>query len=54
VFVYTNYRQVVKYHGDTHQLRERLYNGFILLPIYWKQYIVPQVMTRGIVTTNKV
>ena len=40
--------------GDTHQLRERFCNGSILLPIYGKLYIVPQVMTRGIVITNKI
>jgi len=37
-----------------HQLRERLHYSSILLPIYWKRYIVPQVMTRGIVITNRI
>jgi hypothetical protein len=40
--------------GDTHQLRERLYNGFKILPMCWKHHIVPEVMTPGIVITFKV
>ena len=40
--------------SDTHQLRERLCNGFNLLPVYGKLCTVPEVMTPGIVTTVKV
>lgn len=55
VFVHENHEQVLlSNQGDTHQLREPFRNSFILLPMYGKLYVVPQVMTRGIVTTNEV
>ena len=55
VFVYVNHRQVViDNNGDTYQLRELFRNSFIILPIYWKRYIVPQVMTRGKVKTDRI
>lgn len=40
--------------GNMHQLRERLYDCFYLLPVRRKRRAVPEVMTPGTVTTIRV
>ena len=51
VFVSVNHLQVLRQQGNMHQLRERLYDCFYLLPVRRKRCAVPEVMTPGIVTT---
>ena len=54
MFVSVNHLQVLRQQGNMHQLRERLYDSFYLLPVRRKRLAVPEVMTPGTATTIRV